>query len=64
MIPKITNKGAVAPLRPTVLSPERKLVVVYNSRIASLSDEMTDIATDWSLFMHDLTTKMFDKISL
>ena len=73
MIPKITNKGAIAPLKPTVLSPESQLEVVYNSRIEALVNEMTvatseikitDIATDWSLFMHELSTKMFDKISL
>jgi hypothetical protein len=73
MIPKITNRGAIAPLKPAVLSPESKLVVVYNSRLDTLVNEMTvsaseikitDIAKDWSLFMHDLSTKMFDKISL
>jgi hypothetical protein len=64
MIPKIIKKGAIAPLKPTVLSPENKLVVVYNSRLDPSEIVMTDIAKDWSLFMDDLSTKMFDKISL
>ncbi len=74
MLPNTTTqKGFVAPLKPTVENRKNQLVVVYNSRLDAIVNQMivstteikvTDMTTDWSRFVHDLSTKMFDKISL
>ena len=51
---------------------DNQLVVVYNARVDSLLNELTqsaknltitNITADWMLFMDDLNSKMFDKIS-
>lgn len=51
---------------------DNQLVVVYNARVDSLLNELTHAAknstitnftADWMLFMDDLNSKMFDKIS-
>lgn len=63
-------------INPTVLDTsdsevKRQPVLVYNSRVDTLLNEITvaatkftisEMATDWSLFMDDLNSKMFDKI--
>ena len=52
--------------------PDNQLTVVYNARVDSLLNELTQSAknstitnftADWMLFMDDLNSKMFDKIS-
>ena len=51
---------------------DNQLVVVYNARVDYLLNELTqsaknltitNITADWMLFMDDLNSKMFDKIS-
>lgn len=51
---------------------ERKPVLVYNSRVDSLLKDITkevqkstinEVTADWLLFMDDINSKMFDKIS-
>ncbi|GHC50087.1 hypothetical protein [Ulvibacter litoralis] len=54
------------------LTTERKPVLVYNSRVDSILNNITEdaekntittVTADWLLFMDDINSKMFDKIS-
>ncbi|MFT4669948.1 MAG: hypothetical protein ACI840_002172 [Ulvibacter sp.] len=70
-ITKNKTKSSVTSRRPeTALL--RQPVLVYNSRIDSLLKEIkvevklvtvSNLSADWSQFMDDLNTRMFDKIS-
>ena len=66
------KKSKTSNLNYNAESPKRQPVLVYNSRIDSLlSDVIIDVkeaksynvTADWRLFMDDLNTEMFDKIS-
>jgi hypothetical protein len=70
-ITKNKTKSSV-PSRSPETAPLRRPVLVYNSRIDSLLEEIkvehefisvSNLSKDWSKFMDDLNTKMFDKIS-
>ena len=70
-ITKNKTKSSVTSRRPET-APLRRPVLVYNSRIDSLLEEIkvehefisvSNLSKDWSQFMGDLNTKMFDKIS-
>ncbi len=69
-ITKNKTKSSVTSRRPET-APIRQPVLVYNSRIDSLLKELnveanlvatSDLSTDWTQFMDDLNTKMFNKI--
>lgn len=70
-ITKNKTKSSVTSRRPET-APLRRPVLVYNSRIESLLEEIkvehefisvSNLSKDWAQFMGDLNTKMFDKIS-
>ena len=70
-ITKNKTKSSVTSRRPET-APLRRPVLVYNSRIDSLLEEIkvehefisvSNLSKDWARFMDDLNTKMFDKIS-
>ena len=70
-ITKNKTKSSVTSRRPET-APLRRPVLVYNSRIDSLLEEIkvehefisvSNLSKDWSQFMDDLNTKMFNKIS-
>ena len=70
-ISKNKTKRSVSSRQPETVTV-RQPVLVYNSRIDSLLKEIsieanmapiTNLTSDWMLFMDDLNTRMFDKIS-
>ena len=70
-ITKNKTKSSVTSRR-TETVPLRQPVLVYNSRIDSLLKEInveanlvsvSNLSSDWILFMDDLNSRMFDKIS-
>ena len=70
-ISKNKTKRSVSSRRPETVTV-RQPVLVYNSRIDSLLKEISieaniapinNLTSDWMLFMDDLNTRMFDKIS-
>jgi hypothetical protein len=70
-ITKNKTKSSVASKK-SKKAPLRRPVLVYNSRIDSLLKEISvepkrldvsNLSKDWKMFMDDLNTKMFNKIS-
>ena len=70
-ITKNKTKRSASSRRPKTVEM-RQPILVYNSRIDSLLKEisieakqapLTNLTSDWMIFMDDLNTRMFDKIS-